>query len=96
MRVRSYGELLSYVPSFAARRDGVFVASEAAGAVGRVVEVVPCDEPQLGSIWSTWVVDVFEAPVHTKTTSEASSTSTDVMVGIKLPMEATCSLVISR
>jgi len=96
MRVRSYGEILSYVPTFAARRDGIFVASEAQGAVGRVVEIVPCDEQQLAGLWATWVVDLMEEPVRTLTTADTSSTSSDIRIGIQLPLEATCGLIISR
>ncbi len=64
------------------------------GAVGRVVSIVPCDDRQLRSIWATWIVDLLEEPV--RTLSDTSSTSTDVLVGVQMPVEATCNLIVSR
>lgn len=94
-RIRSYGEILSYVPVYAARKDGIFVAADGpTGAVGLVVRIVPCDDQQLRSVWSTWVVDLLEEPK--RTLSDTSSTSTDVLVGVQLPVEATCSLIVSH
>lgn len=94
MIVRSYGELTGYVPQWAARRDGLFVAADGpVGAVGRVLEVLPCDDA-MRNIWATWVVDLVEEPK--RTLSDTSSTSTEAIIGVQLPVEAKCSLIVSR
>lgn len=89
--VRSYGRIVDVKPERAVWRDGLFGPAEAGLSDGRVVDILPCEDEALRSIYATWVVELDDEVVESRPAVEQSmSVSVDLKVG------AACGLVVTR
>ena len=88
--VRSYVCLVETKPERAVWRDGLFYPADAGLSDGRVIDVIPCEDALLRSIYATWIVELDDRAEKMPSVDQTMSVAVDLKMG------ASCGLIVTR